>query len=114
MWGIWGSYYNIPKAIFNLLKGDYRDSGLGTQDQHKSPPSPGRKWSLLESILPLTPQNPKTLNKMMSLGNPTIQFWPGGSATRDIRSVWEVQGCPRLHGIVGRAADSYVGICKGL
>ena len=22
MWGIWGSYYNIPKAIFYLLKGD--------------------------------------------------------------------------------------------
>ena len=21
--GIWGVYYNIPKAIFNLLKGDY-------------------------------------------------------------------------------------------
>ena len=24
IWGIWGSYYNIPKAIFYLLKGDYR------------------------------------------------------------------------------------------
>ena len=23
MWGIWGSYYNIPTAIFYLLKGDY-------------------------------------------------------------------------------------------
>ena len=23
IWGIWGSYYNIPKAIFYLLKGDY-------------------------------------------------------------------------------------------
>ena len=22
-WGIWRSYYNIPKAIFYLLKGDY-------------------------------------------------------------------------------------------
>ena len=22
--GIWGSYYNIPQAIFYLLKGDYR------------------------------------------------------------------------------------------
>ena len=22
--GIWGSYYHIPKAIFYLLKGDYR------------------------------------------------------------------------------------------
>ena len=33
IWGIWRSYYNIPKAIFYLLKGDYsslrlRDSGL--------------------------------------------------------------------------------------
>ena len=28
-WGIWGSYYNIPKAIFYLLKGDYRVEGLG-------------------------------------------------------------------------------------
>ena len=27
IWGIWGSYYNIPKAIFYLLKGDY--SGWG-------------------------------------------------------------------------------------
>ena len=24
IWGIMGSYYNIPKAIFYLLKGDYR------------------------------------------------------------------------------------------
>ena len=23
IWGIWGSSYSIPKAIFNLLKGDY-------------------------------------------------------------------------------------------
>ena len=23
LWGIWGSYYNSPKAIFYLLKGDY-------------------------------------------------------------------------------------------
>ena len=23
-WGIRGSYYNIPRAIFYLLKGDYR------------------------------------------------------------------------------------------
>ena len=23
IWGIWGSYYNIPKAIFYVLKGDY-------------------------------------------------------------------------------------------
>ena len=28
MWGIWGSYCNIPKAIFYLLKGDYRVLGL--------------------------------------------------------------------------------------
>ena len=24
IWAIWGSYYNIPKAIFYLLKGDYK------------------------------------------------------------------------------------------
>ena len=24
IWGIWGSYYNIPKAVFYLLKGDRR------------------------------------------------------------------------------------------
>ena len=24
IWGIWGSYYNIPKARFYLLKGGYR------------------------------------------------------------------------------------------
>ena len=23
IWGIWGSYYKLPKAIFYLLKGDY-------------------------------------------------------------------------------------------
>ena len=23
IWGIWGSYFNIPKAMFYLLKGDY-------------------------------------------------------------------------------------------
>ena len=28
IWGIWGSYYNIPKAIFNLLKGDCRVLGF--------------------------------------------------------------------------------------
>ena len=26
IWGIWASDYNIPKAIFYLLKGDYRSS----------------------------------------------------------------------------------------
>ena len=25
VWGTWGSCYNKPKAIFYLLKGDYRD-----------------------------------------------------------------------------------------
>ena len=25
-WGIWGSCYNIPKAMFYLLEGDYRAS----------------------------------------------------------------------------------------
>ena len=30
MWGIWGSYYDIPKAIFYLLKGDYEVQGLGS------------------------------------------------------------------------------------
>ena len=24
LWGIWGSYFSIPKAIFYLLKGDYK------------------------------------------------------------------------------------------
>ena len=24
IWGTWGSYYNITKAIFHLLKGHYR------------------------------------------------------------------------------------------
>ena len=24
IWGIWGSYYNIPKAIVYLLQADYR------------------------------------------------------------------------------------------
>ena len=24
IWGMWGSYYNIPKPIFYLLKGDHK------------------------------------------------------------------------------------------
>ena len=28
IWDIWGSYDNIPKAIFYLLKGDYNFLGL--------------------------------------------------------------------------------------
>ena len=28
IWGIWGSYYNIPKAMFYLLQGDYDDRPL--------------------------------------------------------------------------------------
>ena len=36
IWGIWGSYYNIPKTVFYLIKGDYvhpknGESG-GTED----------------------------------------------------------------------------------
>ena len=29
IWGIWGSYYTIPKAIFDLLKWDYKYLGRG-------------------------------------------------------------------------------------
>ena len=29
IWGVWGPYYNIPKAIFYLLKGDYSPNPLG-------------------------------------------------------------------------------------
>ena len=29
IWGIWGSYYNKPKAMFYLLKGDYKLPSLG-------------------------------------------------------------------------------------
>ena len=32
IWGIWGPYYNIPKAIFYLLQGDYRVWGLGCRE----------------------------------------------------------------------------------
>ena len=28
IWGIWGSYYNIPKTIFYLLKGDYNQQAV--------------------------------------------------------------------------------------
>ena len=28
IWGIWGSYHTLPKAIFYLLKGDYRVWGF--------------------------------------------------------------------------------------
>ena len=33
IWGIWGSYYNIPKAIFYLLNGDYRVKGQYLHDE---------------------------------------------------------------------------------
>ena len=26
IWGIWGSYFNVPKAIVYLLEGDYQAS----------------------------------------------------------------------------------------
>ena len=29
MGGIWGSYYKIPKALFYLLKEDYKDKDAG-------------------------------------------------------------------------------------
>ena len=32
IWGIWGTYYNIPKAILYLLKGDYRLKGPGMDE----------------------------------------------------------------------------------
>ena len=28
IWGIWGSYYNVPTTIIYLLKGDYNDLGF--------------------------------------------------------------------------------------
>ena len=30
IWDIWGSYYNIPKAIVYLLKEDYKRRDLGS------------------------------------------------------------------------------------
>ena len=30
IWDTWGSYYNIPKAIVYLLKGDYKRRDLGS------------------------------------------------------------------------------------
>ena len=29
IWGIWGSYCNMPKARFSVLKGDYNESKSG-------------------------------------------------------------------------------------
>ena len=29
IWGMWGSYYNRPEAVFYLLKGDYNPKLLG-------------------------------------------------------------------------------------
>ena len=34
IWGVWGPYYNIPKAIFYLLKGDYRMERIGLQKMY--------------------------------------------------------------------------------
>ena len=28
IWGIWGSFYNIPKAMFYLFQGDYKGFGF--------------------------------------------------------------------------------------
>ena len=40
---MWGSYYNIPKAIFYLLKGDYKLLGCG------------RVWGVEAFLAPFTP-----------------------------------------------------------
>ena len=37
MRGIWGSYYNIPKAIFYLLKGYYKRLGLRAPNPQHEP-----------------------------------------------------------------------------
>ena len=47
IWGIWGSYYNIPEGIFYLLKGDYilrllHDLAVDLQNQGFS--HPARAW----------------------------------------------------------------------
>ena len=36
IWGIWGSYYNIPKAIFYLLQGDYKGLSWPNKDDKAS------------------------------------------------------------------------------
>ena len=43
-WGIWGSYYNIPKAIFYLLLEDYK--GLGFRILKPKPSKPIPFWRL--------------------------------------------------------------------
>ena len=37
IWGIWGSYYNIPKAIFYLLKEDYKPQAPNLEPQTLNP-----------------------------------------------------------------------------
>ena len=63
IWGIWGSYYDIPKTIFHLLQGDYK--GLGS-----------------ESNPPLTfncNPKPSTLNPNQGVGRlamrPLVRSW---------------------------------------
>ena len=41
IWGIWGSYSNIPKAILYLLKGDYKPKSLEPVKNRTLNPGPG-------------------------------------------------------------------------
>ena len=49
IWGIWGSYYNIPKAVFYLPSRDYQDLGFrvySSGGRTQSAPTYGRVgWS---------------------------------------------------------------------
>ena len=55
MWGIWGSYYNIPQAIFYLLKGDYspnRMSGTRVEVSQEGSWRKGKEHGLGKLQLP--------------------------------------------------------------
>ena len=55
IWGLWGSYYNIPKAIFYLLKEDYTTCHAVL---HVCPPYPNVHW-VFEKSHELRTLNPK-------------------------------------------------------
>ena len=81
MRGIWGSYYNIPRAIFYLLKGDYigfRASGfrgLGAYAVSLQGFQPVSLMIAVEKIMGLKHCGPGYLNVGVTTSEPKLNSW---------------------------------------
>ena len=88
IWGIWGSYYNIPKAIFYLLMGDYTSVGARSSQTQLPQKLPNSSPESHESVLlgqedHRIPELPVGGVSCPGLGLRTPnQFWPFHSSLR--------------------------------